>query len=169
MEARLAKVAMTLSLAAFALLVAFTNVTDYGGNWPFVQHVLSMDTTFRSPAVAYRAIDDPRLWTLGYRAIIAGEALTGLLFSVAGVRMLVALRAPASDFNRSKAAVHLAAACGFIVWFLGFLTIGGEWFLMWQSETWNGQEPAFRFYVTILLVLLYVTRDDADLIQSRRD
>ena len=52
MAPRLAKVAMTLSLAAFALLVAFTNVTDYGGNWPFVQHVLSMDTTFRSPAVA---------------------------------------------------------------------------------------------------------------------
>ena len=40
---------------------------------------------------------------------------------------------------------------------------------MWQSETWNGQEPAFRFYVTILLVLLYVTRDDAELIQSPRD
>ena len=105
----------------------------------------------------------PGFWTLGYWAIIAGEALTGLLFAIAGTRMLGALRAPASDFNRSKAAVHLAAACGFLVWFLGFLTIGGEWFLMWQSETWNGQEPAFRFYVTILLVLIYVTRDDAEL------
>jgi len=31
---------------------------------------------------------------------------------------------------------------------------------MWQSPTWNGQEPAFRFYVTILLVLLYVTRPE---------
>jgi predicted small integral membrane protein len=160
---RLAKVAMTASLAVFALLVAFTNITDYGGNWPFVQHVLSMDTTFRSPAVAYRAIDDPRVWALGYWFIIAAEALTGALFAVASWRMAAALRASAAAFNAAKTVVHLAAAVGFLLWFLGFMAVGGEWFLMWQSETWNGQEPAFRFYVTILLVLLYVTRDDAEL------
>jgi predicted small integral membrane protein len=160
---RLAKIAMTASLAVFALLVAFTNVTDYGGNWPFVQHVLSMDTTFRSPTVAYRAIDDPRIWTLGYWLIIAAEALTGALFVLAAWRMIKALRSPASDFNRSKTTVTLAAAVGFLLWFLGFMAVGGEWFLMWQSETWNGQEPAFRFYVTMLLVLIYVTRDDPEL------
>jgi predicted small integral membrane protein len=42
------------------------------------------------------------------------------------------------------------------------MAIGGEWFLMWQSETWNGQEAAFRFYVTILLVLLYVIQPDGE-------
>jgi predicted small integral membrane protein len=26
----------------------------------------------------------------------------------------------------------------------GFITIGGEWFAMWQSKTWNGLDPAFR-------------------------
>ena len=66
-------------------------------------------------------------------------------------------------FNRSKALVHLAALAGFLVWFLGFMVVGGEWFLMWQSETWNGQEPAFRFYVTILLVLIYVNQPDGEL------
>ena len=42
----------------------------------------------------------------------------------------------------------------------GFMAVGGEWFLMWQSETWNGQEAAFRFYVTILLVVVYVNQPD---------
>ena len=169
MAARYAKIAMVLSLAVFAFLVAFTNVTDPSGNMPFVQHVLSMDTTFRAPATAYRAIHLPSVQRLAFGLIVAGEALTCLLFALAGLRMLAARNAPAQAFNRSKGLVHVAALAGFLVWFLGFMAVGGEWFLMWQSPTWNGQEPAFRFYVTILLVLLYVTRDDAELIQSPRN
>lgn len=157
---RLVKIAMTACLAAFALLVAFTNITDYAGNAPFVRHVLSMDTTFRDPEVAYRAIDAPWVQTLGYAGIIAGEALTGLLFAVAALRMFGARNAPAEAFQRSKTLVHLGALSGFLVWFLGFMTIGGEWFLMWQSATWNGQEAAFRFYVTLLLVLIYVAQPE---------
>jgi predicted small integral membrane protein len=162
MIARYSKIAMVLSLAAFAFLVAFTNVTDLGGNAPFVQHVLSMDTTFRDPDVAYRAINLPWVWRLAYALIITGEALTCLLFALSGVRMFAARHAAARDFNRSKELVHLGALAGFLVWFLGFMAIGGEWFLMWQSPTWNGQEPAFRFYVTILLVLIYVIQPDGE-------
>lgn len=160
MVARWSKIGMVLCLAAFASLVAFTNVTDYGGNAPFVQHVLTMDTTFGDPAVAWRAIHAPWAWTAGYWLIIAGETVTALLFAAAGLRMLGARNASPADFDRAKSLVHLGALAGFLVWFLGFMAVGGEWFLMWQSPTWNGQEPAFRFYVTILLVLLYVTRPE---------
>jgi hypothetical protein len=34
---------------------------------------------------------------------------------------------------------------------------------MWQSATWNGQESAFRFYVTVLAVLIFVKLPDNDL------
>lgn len=157
---RLVKTTMIACLAVFALLVAFTNVTDYAGNAPFVRHVLSMDTTFHDPDVAYRAIDAPWAWTLGYAGIIAGEALTGLLLALAARRMFAARNATAEAFQRAKTFVHLGALAGFLVWFLGFMTIGGEWFLMWQSATWNGQEAAFRFYATLLLVLIYVTQPE---------
>ena len=163
MAPRLAKLAMTASLALFAFLVAFSNVTDYAANWPFVEHVLSMDTTFKDPAVMYRAVDAPWLWTAGYWLIIAGEALTCVLFALAAWRLYRALEAPAVIFNRAKGVIHLAAAAGFLVWFTGFMAVGGEWFEMWQSQTWNGQEPAFRFYVTILLVTLYVIQPDGEL------
>ncbi len=33
---------------------------------------------------------------------------------------------------------------------------------MWESQTWNGQEPAFRFYVVVLAVLLFVNQPDHD-------
>ena len=45
----------------------------------------------------------------------------------------------------------------------GFMVIGGEWFVMWQSTTWNGQEAAFRFYVTALAALIFVNQPDGDL------
>ena len=43
---RLAKVAVSAALAVFALIVAYDNVFDYNSNYPFVRHVLSMDTIF---------------------------------------------------------------------------------------------------------------------------
>ena len=31
---------------------------------------------------------------------------------------------------------------GFLIWFIGFIVIGSEWFAMWQSSTWNGKDTA---------------------------
>jgi predicted small integral membrane protein len=163
MPARLAKIVMTFGLAAFAFLVTFNNVTDYDSNFQFVRHVLAMDTTVEGNAAMYRAITAPPLWTAGYWAIIAGEALTCALFLLAGLRLLRAREQAAVIFNAAKGAFHLAAATGFLVWFAGFMVVGGEWFLMWQSATWNGQDAAFRFYLTILAVLIYVNQPDGDL------
>ena len=42
------------------------------------------------------------------------------------------------------------------------MIVGGEWFAMWQSSVWNGQDAAFRFYMTILGVLIYVSLPDPD-------
>jgi predicted small integral membrane protein len=49
------------------------------------------------------------------------------------------------------------------VWFFGFMVVAGEWFAMWQSQTWNGQEAAFRFYMAVLGVLIFVALPDGDL------
>jgi predicted small integral membrane protein len=47
-----------------------------------------------------------------------------------------------------------------MLWFLGFVVVGGEWFCMWQSPDWNGQESAFRFVACIVLVLIYTVHDE---------
>ena len=56
---RLAKVVMVAALAAFAFLVTYDNLVDYGSNYQFVQHVLSMDTTFPDNTLRDRAITNP--------------------------------------------------------------------------------------------------------------
>jgi predicted small integral membrane protein len=40
------------------------------------------------------------------------------------------------------------------------LDVGGEWFQMWQSQIWNGQESAFRFIGSIGLILIILSLDD---------
>jgi predicted small integral membrane protein len=41
---RLAKIVMVTALGAFAFIVTYDNIVDYGSNYDFVRHVLSMDT-----------------------------------------------------------------------------------------------------------------------------
>ena len=160
---RLAKIAMTAALAAFAFIVTYDNLVDYGANYEFVRHVLSMDTTFPGNRLMGRAITDPRLWTLAYAVIIAVEGLVFLLLLLAAIAMLLALRAPAAGFRRAKVWLVAAAALGFMLWFFGFMVVAGEYFAMWQSKTWNGQEAAFRFYMTLLAVLIFVNQPDSEL------
>ena len=155
-ETRLAKIAMVGGLALFALLVCCNNLIDYGSNFAFVQHVLSMDTTFPGNGLRGRAITDPTLHHIGYWVIILGEGLTGLLFALATVMLVRALRAPASDFHRAKRLAMLGAALGFTIWFTGFMVIGGEWFAMWQSPTWNGQRAAAIFLLLVGVALLHL-------------
>ena len=160
---RLTKIGMAGSLAAFAFLVTFNNITDYGSNYGFVQHVLSMDTTFPDSTLRWRAITNPTLWNAGYLLIILGEALTCAAYSIGTVALLRQLRASGATFNRAKQFVFIATGLGFLVWFFGFMVVGGEWFAMWQSKTWNGQEAAFRFYVAIQGAGVFIALDDRDL------
>ena len=73
------------------------------------------------------------------------------------------LRSDGGRFDHVKRLVIIGAAFGFLVWFFGFMVVGGEWFSMWQSPKWNGQEAAFRFYLTILAVLIFVNQPDGEL------
>ncbi|MBY0560309.1 DUF2165 domain-containing protein [Hyphomicrobium sp.] len=160
---RYAKITMCFALGAVCLLIAFNNVTDYGTNYVFVQHVLSMDSTLPDSTLKYRAISNPVLWEVAYAAIITAEALTGVLFVSGAAALWRARRAPAEEFNRAKGYAIAGATLAFLVWFFGFMGIGGEWFAMWGSQTWNGQQAAFRFYMTMLAVLVFLNQPDADL------
>ena len=73
------------------------------------------------------------------------------------------LRRGGALFDRAKRLVVAGAGLGFLVWFFGFMVVGGEYFAMWQSATWNGQQAAFRFYVTVLAVLIFVVMPEGEI------
>lgn len=168
MTVRLAKILLTLALAAFAFVVTYDNLVDYGSNFAFVRHVLSMDTTFPGNELMGRAITSPVLWHVGYGLIIAAEGATCVLLSLGAFALWRARHASGARFDAAKRLAVAGCMLGFLVWFFGFMVVGGEWFAMWQSRVWNGQEGAFRFYMALLGVLIFVNQRDGDLDEHRR-
>ena len=160
---RAAKMAMVAAIALFATLVVFGNITDYGTNLAFVQHVLAMDTVFPSSTIRYRAITSPALQHAAYVAIIAVEAVIAVLCWAGAAALAKNLRADASSFRRAKTLAVTGLALGFLLWQVGFMSIGGEWFGMWQSSQWNGVASAFRFALVIVAVLIFVAMPDEEL------
>ena len=142
----------------FACLVALNNILDYQSNFEFVKHVLSMDTTFEGNKLMNRAIEDPYLHHTAYGVIIFLEAVIGLINLLAAGLMIAAIRTSDSmRFSRAKGVAIIGLTIGFILWFGGFMIVGAEWFLMWQSQSWNGQTAAFRFSSIILGTLIFLS------------
>ncbi len=162
MIVRMSKAVLTLCLGVFALLVGIDNIVDYGTNFAFVRHVLSMDTTFPGNGLLWRAITSDWIHHVAYAFIIAAEIGVGLLCAAGAWRIFAGRRLPAREFRSAKPLAIAGLAGGFVLYFFGFLVVGGEWFQMWQSQTWNGQEAAFRFAASFGLVLIFVAMEDDD-------
>ena len=159
---RTAKIALVFAVGAFYSLVIFNNTTDYDSNLQFVRHVLMMDSTFPANHAMWRALSRPAWFTVFYLSIIAWEIVTMILCWWGGLRLAQALRATAAAFHRAKRVAIVGLALSLLIWLVAFLSIGGEWFLMWQSKTWNGQDAAFRMFTVIGIVLLLVAQTEGE-------
>jgi predicted small integral membrane protein len=164
---RLSKCLLLASVAFIYTLIALNNVTDYDSNYQFVRHVLAMDTTFPGNRLMWRAITNPDVHTAFYWVIIGWEIVAGVLCWWAFARMIRLLRAPAAIFARGKGLAVAALTVGLLLWFVAFLGVGAQWFLMWQSSRWSGgQDAAFRLFACLMLILLYVSLPDPDLVTN---
>jgi predicted small integral membrane protein len=162
MTLRTIKVLLVFGVALFYTFVVFNNVTDYDSNYQFVRHVLMMDSTFPGNHGMWRAMNAPVIHTAFYVSIIGWETLTMLLSWLGGVKLAGALRGPAAQFHRAKSVAIAALTLSLLMWMIAFLAVGGEWFLMWQSRTWNGQDAAFRMFTVIGIVLILLVQPDTD-------
>jgi len=160
---RLSKILLMATIALWLALVAFGNITDYGSNLVFVQHVLAMDSIFPDAGIHYRAIHAPLLQHAAYVLIIATETLAAVLCGAGGWRMWRARRAPAATFRRAGRLAVAGLTVGVLLWLGGFMAIGGEWFGMWMSTQWNGLASAFRFVVVLLAALICLGQRDDEL------
>lgn len=166
MTSRLCKIALVASVSFFLLLVVFNNTTDYGSNYGFVHHVLAMDTTFPNNAGMWRSIGSTAVYHVFYASIIIWEAVAAVMIGLGAWRLWGVRAADAKTFNRAKSLMVAGLTLNLLQWFVAFLTVGAEWFLMWQSRTWNGQDAAFRMFACIGIILLFASRDDKELAES---
>jgi predicted small integral membrane protein len=162
MITRIAKLLLLCSIAFFYTLVVFNNLTDFDSNYQFVRHVLMMDSTFPGNHGMWRALNGPAWHLAFYLSMIAWEFVTTLVLWWGAVKLLRALREPALEFNAAKQIPIVGLTLSLLMWMIAFLTVGAEWFLMWQSHTWNGQEAAFRNFVIVGMVLLVMLQPDRE-------
>jgi predicted small integral membrane protein len=162
MTIRTAKVLLLLAVALFYTVVVFNNIADYNSNYLFVYHVLDMDSTYPGNHGMWRAVHSAFVYKSFYASIIIWEALTTALTWMGAALLLRKMRSPASTFNRAKRVAVTALTLGLLMWFVAFLTIGAEWFLMWQSKTWNGQDAAFRMFNIVGIILIFLVMPDVE-------
>ncbi|MFD9789925.1 DUF2165 domain-containing protein [Streptomyces sp. NPDC059070] len=151
----LAAALLTATVALYMALVAFGNITDFSTNRAFVRHVLAMDTTFKDPDLMWRAIDSTALQDTAYVLVIAWETVAALVLVAACVAWARALRrreglAPARRLSTAGLLMVL------LLFGAGFIAVGGEWFAMWQSKSWNGLDAATRDFMLAAFTLLVV-------------
>ncbi len=151
--ARWSKMLLLTSVALYFTLVFFNNTTDFDSNYQFVRHVLSMDSTFPGNRGLWRALHAPAIHLAFYLGIILWELLSAVLCWVGAIALFRARNSPRDAFTVAKRTGVLALTTGLLLWLVAFLSIGGEWFLMWQSKIWNGQEVAFRMFTVECLIL----------------
>jgi predicted small integral membrane protein len=162
MMIRIAKLFLLSGVAFFYTLVVFNNLSDYNSNAQYVRHVLLMDTTMPGNNGMWRSISSPAIDRAFYLGIIAWEILTIILLAWGIVRLLRVLRKPSAAFNAAKFLPVLALTLSLLMWLVAFIGVGGEWFLMWQSKVWNGEETAFRDFAVVGLVFLILVQPDTD-------
>ena len=164
LAARWSKILLLASVAFFFTLVVFNNTTDFDSNYQFVRHVLMMDSTFPGNKGMWRANNSPEIHRIFYIGIIAWETLNAFLCWWGVGRLLGSVRGTAASFRQATAVGIAALTSGMLLWFVAFISVGGEWFLMWQSKSWNGQDAAFRMFTieaAILIVLQLPEPSDA--------
>jgi predicted small integral membrane protein len=155
MLVRACKALLVGVVALLMTLIVLGNVMNYDANWLFVRHVLAMDSIFPHSRLAWRAITNPAIASAAYLSIIIWEGLCAVTTGTAA--LLLAVNA---DSNEQFTAIIPLACAGItmvlVLFGAGFLAIGGEWFLMWQSAKWNGLESASRYFVVAGLTLLII-------------
>jgi predicted small integral membrane protein len=159
---RASKALLLFALGFYYTLVVFNNTNDYHSNLTFVHHVLLMDTTYAGNHGMWRAIQSPTLQFAFFASIVVWEIVTGFLCWWGGIRLVRNLRSSAATFNAAKRLGIIALTLSLLMWLTAFLSVGNEWFLMWQSKEWSGESGADHMFAIAGIILLYLVMPNVE-------
>ena len=160
---RLSKIFCTAAVAFYMALVVFNNVADYWTNFAFVADVLDIEQVSPRSDIRWRAITSPLLHHTAYLSIILTETIITVLTSAGAFLMGWSLKSSAKQFQQAKSKAIAGLTLGFVLFEGGFVALGGEWFGMWQSASYDALQSAFRILVTMLGVLILVSLKNDEL------
>ncbi len=133
MVKRLSKICLVIIIAANLTIAALNNLFDYNANYLFVKNVLNMSTAFPDNSLMYRAVTSPFLWNVIYIMIIIWEFAIAIFCWFGIIKLFKTLKSTGEDFEKSKTYATIGLTLCILLFGFVFITVAGEWFLMWQS------------------------------------
>jgi predicted small integral membrane protein len=160
MNSRITKILFSSAAGLYISLVCFNNIVDYHSNFAFITMVAKMEDTFSKARNGWRSINDPAIHFLLFVVILICELTVAGLLWLGSFKMFQNRSASLEAFTNAKKYSAAGFSLAVMLWFTVFIAIGGEWFLMWQSKTWNAQPTAFFLTCCFLLFLIHHNQQD---------
>lgn len=160
MNNRQIKILFGTSVGLYMLMTCFNNLADYDSNFEFIKMVSGMEDVYSKAKNGWRSVHNEVLHHSLYIFIIACEFTIAILILSGVYKMTRKIKSGKEEFNQSKKLLSTGLSFGVLLWFGIFITIGGEWFLMWQSKIWNGQYTAFILTIIFLAFLVHLNQHD---------
>jgi predicted small integral membrane protein len=155
------KIVLVAGMGLFLTLAVLGNLLMADAATGAVKAAVSMETTFKHPAVMWRAITSPTWVYAIFGLIVLAEAAGAALCWAGTARMWSARKADAVAFYRASALARLGLGVTAAIYFIGWLVIASEWFEMWQSKDLNVLPDAFRIFGCAMLILLLVNERES--------
>lgn len=158
---RIVKIALVLSVAAWALVGVWQNFADWGNTTGAVASVTSM-AAFKGGADQWRATTSPAVVLAGAAFIVLFKLAT-VGFCLAGAGRMAARRGGDSHaFQVAKTTALTGCAIAVFGLFTGWIVIGEQWFEFWRSDALREAAggSALRYGAFIALIALLVGAPD---------
>lgn len=163
MAIRFLKILLVACVGLQGWLYVAGNLANWDAATAAVGYVLGMQANEVYPTRIVPAVTDPMLVTAALVVIVIGEFLVGALSMKGAWDLWRVRRRDAARFNAAKTFAVLGPGMAMLVWFGGFIVLGGALFQMWQSPVGAGSfEGAFIYAGWSALVLLFVNMPDVD-------
>ncbi|HZF16635.1 MAG TPA: DUF2165 domain-containing protein [Steroidobacteraceae bacterium] len=154
---RTIKTLLVAGMALFLTLAAFGNITMPDAGFGAVKTAVGMQGTFH--LAMWRSIESPALIWLILGTIAASELAGAVLCWIGAARMWTG-RASAAGFAAGKRTARIGLGVVACLYFIAFLVIANEYFLMWQNKDINVLQDAFRLFGAAMLIGLWLNTDD---------
>lgn len=154
---RILKSLLVLFIGLHALFYALQNIANINEAQAALGHVMSgAEQTVYPHSLFFKTGSSGAYWA-ALMLVLAGEFATAALGIKGGWDLFAARNGSAGEFQAAKRAGAWAAGFALLTWFGLFMTFGGAFFQMWQTQVGTGSlEGAFMFAAVSVLTILFV-------------
>lgn len=156
---RIAKVVLVAMLAVLGMS-GLLNLTNWEAGQSMVEATTSMAAIPESERPPW-ATSNPVIVVLGIVFITFGKISAGAFCAAGAVRMWRARQQSADAFQSAKTSALIGAAIYLVLFFGGFMYLGGIYFMGWRTELGTASsEWAFALGASVALTTLLVSQRD---------